>query len=185
MLVLYSFSNEKAVGKYTVDKIWVLFCQRLTAPQQSWVISEWVGSPDQSHYSHISDDCFFFLQKKLCPWRNLSNKKDAKRHWVIGGFLAKVLSEILWLNQIVWFFAELDRYRVSLKKGTFVIFCLISVLEVGFYFFTCVSESEFWARFILLFKKYPFRILTVLKTLKTHARALFLSLLNLHFVKQG
>ena len=39
-------------------------------------------------------------------------------------------------------------YRVSLKKGTFVIFCLISVLEVGFYFFTCVSESEFWARFI-------------------------------------
>ena len=39
-------------------------------------------------------------------------------------------------------------YRVSLKKGTFLIFCLISVLEVGFYFFTCVSESEFWARFI-------------------------------------
>ena len=34
-------------------------------------------------------------------------------------------------------------YRVSLKKGTLVIFCLISVLEVGFYFFTCVSESEF------------------------------------------
>ena len=34
-------------------------------------------------------------------------------------------------------------YRVSLKKGTFLIFCLISVLEVGFYFFTCVSESEF------------------------------------------
>ena len=25
-------------------------------------------------------------------------------------------------------------YRVSLKKGTFLIFCLISVLEVGFYF---------------------------------------------------
>ena len=40
------------------------------------------------------------------------------------------------------------RYRVSLKKGTFVIFCLISVLEVGFYFFTCVSESEFQTRFI-------------------------------------
>ena len=34
-------------------------------------------------------------------------------------------------------------YRVSLKKGTFLIFCLISVLDVGFYFFTCVSESEF------------------------------------------
>ena len=41
-----------------------------------------------------------------------------------------------------------DLYRVSLKKGTFVIFCLISVLEVGFYFFTCVSESEFRTRFI-------------------------------------
>ena len=39
-------------------------------------------------------------------------------------------------------------YRVSLKKGTFLIFCLISVLEVGFCFFTCVSESEFQARFI-------------------------------------
>ena len=36
-----------------------------------------------------------------------------------------------------------EKYRVSLKKATFVIFCLISVLEVGFYFFTCVSESEF------------------------------------------
>ena len=35
------------------------------------------------------------------------------------------------------------KYRVSLKKGTFLIFCLISVLEVGFYFSTCVSESEF------------------------------------------
>ena len=34
------------------------------------------------------------------------------------------------------------------KKGTLVIFCLTSVLEVGFYFFTCVSESEFRARFI-------------------------------------
>ena len=34
-------------------------------------------------------------------------------------------------------------YRVSLKKGTFLIFCVISVLEVGFYFFTCVLESEF------------------------------------------
>ena len=34
-------------------------------------------------------------------------------------------------------------YRVSLKKGTFLIFCLISVLEVGFYLFICVSESEF------------------------------------------
>ena len=39
-------------------------------------------------------------------------------------------------------------YRVSLKKGTFLVFCLFSVLEVGFYFFACVSESEFRARFI-------------------------------------
>ena len=41
MQILYSFSNEEAVGKYTFDKMWVLFCQRLTAPQQSCVISEW------------------------------------------------------------------------------------------------------------------------------------------------
>ena len=39
-------------------------------------------------------------------------------------------------------------YRVSLKKGTFLVFCLFSILEVGFYFFACVSESEFRARFI-------------------------------------
>ena len=30
----------------------------------------------------------------------------------------------------------------------FLGFCLISLLEVRFYFFTCVSESEFRARFI-------------------------------------
>ena len=34
-------------------------------------------------------------------------------------------------------------YRVSLKKGTFLLFALILVLEVGFYFFICVLESEF------------------------------------------
>ena len=39
--------------------------------------------------------------------------------------------------------ALLSIYRVSLRKGTLVFFCLISVLKVGFYFFTCVSESEF------------------------------------------
>ena len=39
-------------------------------------------------------------------------------------------------------------YRVSLKKRYFLGFCLISVLEVGFNLFTCVSESKFWARFI-------------------------------------
>ena len=63
--------------------------------------------------------------------------------------------KILWrLVLIIYYFAALSLswveqfYRVSLKKGTLAIFCLISVLEVGFYFFTCVSESEFWARFI-------------------------------------
>ena len=34
------------------------------------------------------------------------------------------------------------------KKRYFLDFCLISVLEVGFYFFTCDLESEFRARFI-------------------------------------
>ena len=54
---------------------------------------------------------------------------------------------------------EIINYRVSLKKGTFLVhsvskkryflgFCLILLLEVRFYFFTCVSESEFRARFI-------------------------------------
>ena len=39
----------------------------------------------------------------------------------------------------------LNSYRVSLKKGTFLLFALILVLKVGFYFFICVLESEFWA----------------------------------------
>ena len=43
-------------------------------------------------------------------------------------------------------------YRVSLKKGNFSDFRLISVLEVGFYFFTCALELEFRARFILSLK---------------------------------
>ena len=34
------------------------------------------------------------------------------------------------------------------KKRYFLGFCLISLLEVRFYFFTCVSESEFRAHFI-------------------------------------
>ena len=34
------------------------------------------------------------------------------------------------------------------KKRYFLGFCLIPLLEVRFYFFTCVSESEFRARFI-------------------------------------
>ena len=37
----------------------------------------------------------------------------------------------------------MSNYRVSLKIGTLVILCLISVLGVGFYFFTCILESEF------------------------------------------
>ena len=47
-------------------------------------------------------------------------------------------------------------YRVSLRY--FSDFRLISVLEFGFYFFTCVSESEFRTRFISPLKLYPFRI---------------------------
>ena len=34
------------------------------------------------------------------------------------------------------------------KKRYFLDFILVSVPEVGFYFFTCVLESEFRARFI-------------------------------------
>ena len=44
------------------------------------------------------------------------------------------------------------------KKRYFSDFRLISVLEVGFCFFTCVLESEFGARFILPLKLYPFII---------------------------
>ena len=36
--------------------------------------------------------------------------------------------------------------------------------------FTCVSDSEFRGRSIYTLKTYPFRILSALKTLKTHAR---------------
>ena len=46
---------------------------------------------------------------------------------------------------------------------------LKSVLEVRFLFSTCVLESEFWARFILPFWYYPLRIISALKTPKTHA----------------
>ena len=46
----------------------------------------------------------------------------------------------------------------------------MSVLEVGFYFFTCVLESEFRAPFIWPLKLYLFRILTALKKAK-NARA--------------
>ena len=52
------------------------------------------------------------------------------------------------------------------KKRYFSGFCLISVPEVGFCFFTCVMESEFRSRFIWPLKLYPFRILTALKMQK-------------------
>ena len=65
-------------------------------------------------------------------------------------------------------------YRVSLKKGNFSDFCLVFVLEVGFYFFTCVLESEFRARFIQLLKLYPFRIPTALKTQKSSEVMIFI-----------
>ena len=78
-----------------------------------------------------------------------------QRH-ILGKYLSSPntkahLEEILVLPKykgISWEILVLPKYRVSLKKGTFLIFCLISVLEVGFYFFTCVSESEFRSRFI-------------------------------------
>ena len=50
------------------------------------------------------------------------------------------------INGIAWYCIVL--YRVSLKKGNFSDFRLISVLEVEFYFFTCDLESEFGAPFI-------------------------------------
>ena len=46
---------------------------------------------------------------------------------------------------------------------------LKSVLKVRFYFFACVLESEFWARFIQPLTLYPFRICTALKTKKCMA----------------
>ena len=45
----------------------------------------------------------------------------------------------------------------------------ISVPDDGFYFFTYVLESEFWARFIWTFKQCLFWILIALKT-KKHMR---------------
>ena len=58
------------------------------------------------------------------------------------------------------------KYRVSLKKRYFFDFCLISVLEVRFYFFTCVIESDFRARPIWPLKLYPSRIQTAMKMQK-------------------
>ena len=54
----------------------------------------------------------------------------------------------IWIALQIQIHTVVQIYRVSIQKGTFLIFCLISVLEVGFYFLTCVSESEFWACFI-------------------------------------
>ena len=51
------------------------------------------------------------------------------------------------------------------KKRYFSDFCLISVLEVRFYFLTCDMESESWARFILPPRTCPFRKSSALKTL--------------------
>ena len=60
-------------------------------------------------------------------------------------FLSLSIVGLLW-DILDWFYFL--SYRVSLKKRYFLGFCLISLLEVRFYFFTCVSESEFRARFI-------------------------------------
>ena len=59
-----------------------------------------------------------------------------------------------------------DNYRVSLKKRYFSGFRLISVLEVGFNFFTCVLELEFSARFIQPLKLYSVRICIAIETNK-------------------
>ena len=49
-------------------------------------------------------------------------------------------------------------------------FLLKSVLEVRFNFSTCALESEFRARSIWAHYRYPFRIKSAIKTLKTHAQ---------------
>ena len=59
-------------------------------------------------------------------------------------------------------------YRVSLKKGTLVIFCLISVLEVRFTF-SHVFQNQNFEPVSSSYSK-SIHSETVLKTLKTHAR---------------
>ena len=52
------------------------------------------------------------------------------------------------------------------KKMSVSVYELKSVLDVGFYFPTCVLESEFWAWFISPLSQYPFRIRSALKIKK-------------------
>ena len=51
-----------------------------------------------------------------------------------------------------------QKYTGCPKKMQHSDFSLRSVLEVQFNFFTCVTESEFWARSIWAHYRYPFRI---------------------------
>ena len=88
------------MGKYTLDKMWVLFCQRLTAPQ-SCVISEWGVRTNciTLTYQMIG----FFFREKIAFFQKIDASEEScqtKRrifliHWMIGAFLAKVLTEIL------------------------------------------------------------------------------------------
>ena len=90
----------------------------------------------------------------------------ASRCWLTLQFCVIVDSE-----QLVWMSRLVLRHKyiqgVS-KKRYFLGFSPISDPELGFYFFTCVSESAFRARFIQALKQYLFRILSALKTLETH-----------------
>ena len=87
---------------------------------------------------------------------------------------SRLISLVAWCERVYLASWETNCiYRVSLKKGTFLVFVLVQCLEVGFYFSTCVSEPDFWARFIQPLKQYPFRILSSLKKTKTHAQTRF------------
>ena len=68
------------------------------------------------------------------------------------------------------------------KKRYFSDFRLISVLQVRLYFFTCVLESEFWARFIQPPRVYSFRILSALKKLKCMRKQLFCRFCTLNII---
>ena len=74
---------------------------------------------------------------------------------------------------------------MSLKKGTLVIFVLfLFCSEVGLYFFTCVLESEFWARFIQPPRVHSFRILSALNKLKSMRKQLFCRFCTLNIIHE-
>ena len=65
------------------------------------------------------------LEKVLTLWSRCGDK--------FVGETARTLDKCIQVGMCTC--VRKSKYRVSLLKGTFVIFCLISVLEVGFYFF--------------------------------------------------